>query len=361
MAIEDFPIEKPHVFISYVRENQKEVDRLCSALRKNNIEVWIDREKIRPGTFWEDAIRSAIREGAFFIAFFSKEFNEKNKNYMNQELNLAIEEIQRRPRDRAWFIPVLLSGKVPDWQILPGKTFRDIQWVALYENWEVGINNILNVISPHITAENILNQRLIKKLFTALKLQDSEFEFELDTIEEGAPLRVIFSIRPKTDFDESRLNIIKTEYETRLKVLEIERENLEKIVLKVLETPKAFVQKIEMGDKYKISGNVDIIGPNSQVHEISFNQLLDKSFSDINLKVLASDLSRLRTILEKKSETPDQYRAVGEIAAAEVASKEGDARKIFEHLKKAGKRALDVATDIGTDVAAEVIKKSLGL
>jgi PAS domain S-box-containing protein len=154
-----------HVFISYVRENQDQVDRLCQDLESHGVKVWLDRNDITPGIFWKDAIRKAIQNGAFFIACFSKEYSEKTSTHMNEELNLAIEVLRKRPREQAWFIPVVLSGDVPDWEIFPGKTLQDIQWVPLYEDWKAGIQKILSVIKP-IPPE-------IQNLISALCSKDS--------------------------------------------------------------------------------------------------------------------------------------------------------------------------------------------
>src|SRR5262245_46698477 len=60
-----------HVFVSYVRQDQGTVERLCRELLANGVEVWLDRESIGLGRRWEDAIRCAIKGGAFFIACFS--------------------------------------------------------------------------------------------------------------------------------------------------------------------------------------------------------------------------------------------------------------------------------------------------
>ena len=97
-----------YVFISYMHENTDIVDRLCEELTSRGIKVWLDRDNIKPGTRWKDAIREAIRNGAFFIACFSKEYNKRSqtdKTYMNEELTIAIEELRQRPTDRVWFIP----------------------------------------------------------------------------------------------------------------------------------------------------------------------------------------------------------------------------------------------------------------
>lgn len=136
------------VFISYIHENKVKAHRLCEDLKKSGIKVWIDRDKIKPGHFWPDVIRDAIKKGSFFIACFSKEFKERIRSHMHEELTLAIEELRKRPKDRAWFIPVLFSGEVPNLTISDGVTIRHIQWVDLSQGWDKGINEILSVVSP---------------------------------------------------------------------------------------------------------------------------------------------------------------------------------------------------------------------
>ena len=144
-----------HVFISYVRENKEIVDLFCKDLESYGIEVWRDRDDIYPGTFWEEAIRKAIQEGAFFIACFSKEYSDRAKTYMNKELTLAIEELCLRHTDQAWFIPVKLNEcEIPDRDIGAGKTLRSLQVVALYEGWTKGVQRILKVVQP----ESLLGQ-----------------------------------------------------------------------------------------------------------------------------------------------------------------------------------------------------------
>ena len=138
-----------HVFISYVRENQKLVDRLCAELRSHGIEVWLDRESIDIGVRWKTAIRSAIKSGAYFIACFSSEYASRERTYMNEELNLAIDELRMRPKNRAWFIPALLSKcQTPDWEIGGGENLQALQWVNLYEDWDANMSRIVNTIKP---------------------------------------------------------------------------------------------------------------------------------------------------------------------------------------------------------------------
>jgi hypothetical protein len=100
----------PHVFVSYVREDSDSVTRLAETLSSFGINVWLDRDSIKAGTRWKDAIRDGINQGAFFAACFSRAYGERSKTYMNEELTLAVEELRQRPTDQAWFIPVLLDA-----------------------------------------------------------------------------------------------------------------------------------------------------------------------------------------------------------------------------------------------------------
>ena len=139
--------EMRHVFISYCHENKAAVDQLCNALTSNDVTVWVDWDNLNPGTPWKQAIQQAIHHGDFFIACFSKEYNARDKTYMNEELSIAIDKLQQKPVDKVWFIPVKLNEcEIPDIDIGEGVTLQDLQYVNLYEDWDIGIQQILDVI-----------------------------------------------------------------------------------------------------------------------------------------------------------------------------------------------------------------------
>jgi hypothetical protein len=145
----DSPPKAHRVFVSYVREDQETVARLANELSAYGIKVWLDKTELKPGHRWKDAIREAISQGDFFIACFSEAYQRRSKSYMNEELTLAIDELRKRPTDRAWFIPVLLSeSEVPARGISASETLRDIQWVALHHNWEEAVIRIATAIDP---------------------------------------------------------------------------------------------------------------------------------------------------------------------------------------------------------------------
>ena len=136
-----------HVFISYVHENRAAVDRLAKELRDNGVTVWLDRDDIEPGADWKDAIKKAIQSGKFFIACFSKESDERDRTYMREEITLAIDELRLRPKERKWFIPLLInSTNIPSLRISSAYYLSDIQSVNLYEDWNNGVTRILRVL-----------------------------------------------------------------------------------------------------------------------------------------------------------------------------------------------------------------------
>ena len=144
------------VFISYVKENKKAVCEFYQNLKSHDINVWLDRNEIDPGARWKHAIRKAIREGAYFVACFSKEYNDRDKTYMNEELIIAIEELRQRPNDRIWFIPVKLNDcEIPDRNIGGGETLQDLQYVNLYEDWDSGIQRILKVVQSAVPEPDV--------------------------------------------------------------------------------------------------------------------------------------------------------------------------------------------------------------
>ncbi len=144
---------RPFVFVSYMREDASAVERLVADLQGQGVEVWFDRDRLKPGVRWRSAIRDAIKQGAFFIACFSENVSARERSYMNEELTIAVDELRKRPIDRGWFLPILLSpDAVPALAIGGGTTLRDIAPVALYDDWEQGVERLVRVIRPEASA-----------------------------------------------------------------------------------------------------------------------------------------------------------------------------------------------------------------
>jgi hypothetical protein len=122
------------VFISYVKEDSAQVDELCKVLKAAGVPYWRDRESLGPGDAWRDKIREAIRQGSMvFLACFSDNSNTKRKSYMNEELNLAVEEYRQVAPGQTWIIPVRFSDvQLPPWELSAGRTLSDINYVNFF-------------------------------------------------------------------------------------------------------------------------------------------------------------------------------------------------------------------------------------
>lgn len=137
-----------HAFISYVKDNSDVVGYITEILEKNSVPFWLDKNDIDPGRRWKEAIRRAIEGGSYFVAMFSRKWQERDASYANEELTLAIEQLRLRPTDRAWFIAVRLDDcEIPDRSIGGGETLRDLQYINLpEEGWSKGLAKLLRVL-----------------------------------------------------------------------------------------------------------------------------------------------------------------------------------------------------------------------
>lgn len=122
------------VFISYVRDNAHEVDRMQAAFEAAAIPVWRDTAELWPGDNWRLKIKQAIAEDALVVvACFSKRSLARAVSYQNEELALAIEQLRLRRPDVPWLIPVRLDDcDIPDLEISGGNTLRSLQWADLF-------------------------------------------------------------------------------------------------------------------------------------------------------------------------------------------------------------------------------------
>lgn len=125
-----------HVFISYVREDSRRVDRLQRKLEAAGIPVWRDTADLWPGEDWRAKIRRAITDNALvFVACFSRASLARSKSYQNEELILAIEQLRLRSPENPWLIPVRFDEcELPDRDIGGGRTLSSIQRADLFGN-----------------------------------------------------------------------------------------------------------------------------------------------------------------------------------------------------------------------------------
>ena len=163
------------IFISYVRENEEKVDRLYKDLKSRGLKVWLDKENILGGRDWKAEVRRAIQDGDFFIACFSKEYYDRDRTFMLDEVTTAIDKLRERHHTQSWFIPVKLDDSgIPDIDIGAGKTLQNLQYISLNEDWEVGIQKLLKSIRSESEPNPL-------KLFIVYAHKDLEAKDELIT------------------------------------------------------------------------------------------------------------------------------------------------------------------------------------
>ncbi len=79
-----------------------------------------------------------------------------------------------------------------------------------------------------------------------------------------------------------------------------------------------------------------------------------------DFEALTNEITRLRLkLLELSDNSPENFQVIGEVANAEVASKEKDENKVIKHLKAAGQWVFDTAKEIGVDIVTDLIKKQI--
>ncbi len=77
-----------HIFISYSRRDDEIMRRIAFFLRDQGFKVWVDHEKLIPGTpAWEDSIEKAIKNAYAVIALLSPE--AKDSEWVRREIAYA--------------------------------------------------------------------------------------------------------------------------------------------------------------------------------------------------------------------------------------------------------------------------------
>lgn len=117
---------------------------------------------------------------------------------------------------------------------------------------------------------------------------------------------------------------------------------------------------IIMGDQYNVK-QAGAVGPHAHAENVTLNQVVFESSQQQDADTLKLQLELVRMEMAKSAKTSDDFIAMGDVAKAEKAIELKDDKSTYEHLKSAGKWALDAATQIGASLAAEVIKKSMGM
>jgi hypothetical protein len=143
-GFEFLPETRPRVFVAYVQEDLEIVRRLCSELKRQGYQPWLDKECLMPGQNWPRSIERAIEVSDFFIACFSKRSVTK-RGIFQSELRYALDCARRLPLDDVFVIPVRLDDCRP-----PESVVRWLHHVDLFPDWKRGVGQICRAIDSEL-------------------------------------------------------------------------------------------------------------------------------------------------------------------------------------------------------------------
>ena len=144
-----------YVFMSYSRKDEEIMRFIAKFLRTRGIKVWVDNEKLIPGTpIWEDEVEKGIKSAAAIVVILSPD--AKNSEWVRREISLADQHRKR-------VFPALVRG---DENSSISLRLINRQYVDIRENKEKGLQSLSEALSFYIN-ELILHEQ---KLFEATQI-----------------------------------------------------------------------------------------------------------------------------------------------------------------------------------------------
>ncbi len=86
-AIESRQVQNPDIFISYSRRDRAFVEQLCQALKQQQVEVWVDWERIPVAAPWREKLSEGIRDADSLL--FVMSVNSVASDYCRDEIQQA--------------------------------------------------------------------------------------------------------------------------------------------------------------------------------------------------------------------------------------------------------------------------------
>jgi hypothetical protein len=127
-------------FISYAREDVNAAERLYTDLKAAGANPWLDSRDLRAGQLWKPGIKDAISHCRYFVALLSSRSINK-RGYVQKELRQAFDVLDEFSESEVFLIPVRLDDCQPS-----NHRLRDLHWVDLFPNWNVGVEKLLRTM-----------------------------------------------------------------------------------------------------------------------------------------------------------------------------------------------------------------------
>jgi uncharacterized protein YjbI with pentapeptide repeats len=202
-----------------------------------------------------------------------------------------------------------------------------------------------------------LDPLIMDRVVQAINKQHKEFSLELVNFDKRGQPHATFTVCHLEHVEKAKQQIAAGYEKNRIAPEPAAQlmEDFMALFKKSLENQSKLIDKIPssrglaMGDTYNIhGGQIGAVGQSASATGNTFQQI-------------TADLSRLHEEMQRSAKTSEQRAATEDVAKAAQAASEQNEPALRQHLKNAGKFALDCAKTIGTDVAAECLKKAMGM
>ena len=120
------------VFLSYASEDRKSVEAIKSQLEAAGVDVWFDRQELRPGDAFEERILRNIDRCSLFVPVISRHCLGPQRRFFRLEWNHALRVAAQVPPQMQFIVPVALDDTPLDADEVPAR-FRDLQWTRLQD------------------------------------------------------------------------------------------------------------------------------------------------------------------------------------------------------------------------------------
>ncbi len=104
--------KRDRIFLSYASEDLDKILNIYQGLKKRKLNVWLDKENLRPGE-WMPQIEKAIARSRYFIICISnaalRKTGDDQPGFMDTELNAGYRIAKRQPATEFTIVPVRLE------------------------------------------------------------------------------------------------------------------------------------------------------------------------------------------------------------------------------------------------------------
>lgn len=141
-----------YVFMSYSRKDEDPMRLIAKFLRAQGIKVWVDNEKLIPGTpIWEDEVEKAIMGASAIVVVLSPD--AKNSEWVRREITLADQHRKR-------VFPVLVRG---DENSSISLRLINRQYVDIRGNETAGMKYLSTAISYYLSQLNVHEKETVEE------------------------------------------------------------------------------------------------------------------------------------------------------------------------------------------------------